>query len=64
VGLHASILDGATYRCLDEFGQGLTRQEHRIKISSQLWLDSDLWDDSGFHGDNVVQTHYIGKRCA
>jgi hypothetical protein len=60
--LHASILDGATHRCLDEFGQGLTRQEHRVKIGSQLWLDSDLGDDSGLHGTNVVQAHYMGKR--
>ena len=59
------MLNGAAHRGFDEITEGLVFGEHGVELSAQFRFDTDLGDDSGFHGRNVVNlfdTHYLGFR--
>jgi hypothetical protein len=63
VSLDAPVLDSVAHGNLDEVGQCFAREKYSVKAGTQLGLDTDLGDDSVFHGVNVVHTHYALKPC-
>nr|WP_156030102.1 hypothetical protein [Thiomonas sp. FB-Cd] len=42
----------------NEVGQGLAFFEHRLKLGSELGLDSDLGDDGRLHAGRVLRLSY------
>ena len=56
--LDASMFDGTAHRGFDNITERLAVGEHGVERSAQLRFDTDLGDDSSFHGRSVVRLFY------
>jgi hypothetical protein len=59
--LYATEGDGASYRSLDELGQGLALPEDGLEFGAQLGLDADLGNDGCLHAGSVLRVGYTYK---
>jgi hypothetical protein len=56
--LAASMFNGTAHRGFDKLAERLAVGEHGVERSAQLRFDTDLGNDSAFHGRSVVRLFY------